>query len=790
MFRNYFSIALRQIARHKMHTALNLAGLSVGLAVCLLLFMWVRDELAYDRFHTKADRIHRALWKARFGDNEWTLPLCPVPLAPALEREFGEVEKATRLTPGGFTLRFGNEYVREQNALWIDEDFFDIFSVQAISGDPKATMANPDGVVVTEATALRYFGEQNAVGQTLTTNDGKKLLVGAVVRAFPAQSHLQFDFLRPIKTRPFLEERKEQWGSAACYTYFLLKPGMDAGVLQGKLQNWVQQNVAGEDYGKGQNYTSFPFQALTDIHLHSHLETEISPNGSMAYVWIFGITGCFILLLACINFINLSTARAATRAREVGVRKALGSRRSSLVGQFFAESFVHVMLATGLAWLLAQAALPWFNEFSGKTLTMQTPYLPALLAALTVVTTLLAGAFPAWVLSAFQPVKVLKGQVTAASGRRWDWLRQGLVVAQFTISTVLLIGTMAVRGQLNFMQQKRLGFDKDRVLVVSRAGGLGNNLDVFRQKLLESAAVEQVALASSLPGREFDSTVFSPEQPSNYTETSLTYAWVDADFVPALGLRLVAGHNFQSGVASDSAGCLINQAAAKRLGWPDPVGRELTMGGFPSGRVLGVLEDFHYQSLHHAVEPIVLKLTPWPLGTVAVRLRPDRTAEGVAAVQAAWRELAPTAPLAYTFLDEDFQKLYAAEQRMSRVFDVFAVLAGLIACLGLFGLTSFIALQRTREIGIRKVLGASVTGITGMLARDFLKLVALAFLIAAPLAWWATQQWLQDFAYRMDVSWWMFLVAGALAAAVAVLTVGFQSVKAALADPVRSLRSE
>ncbi len=793
MHKNDFKLALRHIVRHKMHTLLNLSGLAVGLAVCLLLFVWVRDELAYDRFHTKADRIQRALWKARFGDNEWAIPLCPVPLAPALEREFGEVEKATQLVPGGFTLKFGNEYVREQNALWVDEDFFDIFSVEVLAGDPKTAIADPNGVAMTESAARRYFGEQNAVGQTLTTNDGKSLLVGAVLRDYPAQSHLRFDFLRPVKTRSFLEERKDHWGSATCYTYFLLKPGMDAAVLQQKLQTYVDKNVVDDDFRKGQNYTSFPFQALTDIHLYSNLETEISPNGSIAYVWIFGILGCFILLLACINFINLATAKAATRAREVGVRKVLGSQRSALVEQFFAEAFLHVALAVGAALILANLALPMFNEFAGKKLTfnfLESPFLPALVLGLVAVTTLLAGAFPAFALSAFQPVKVLKGQATTVDGGRRDWLRRGLVVAQFSISTALLIGTLVVYHQLEFLQKTRLGFDKEHVLVVSRAGGLGKNVDVFLQKLRSSAAVEQVSAASTLPGKEFDSTIFLPEQPSNYQETSLTYAWVDANFASTLGLRLIAGRDFQPGSATDSAGCLINEAAAKRLGWSDPVGKELTMGGHQPGKVLGVLADFHFQSLHHAVEPIVLKLSPWPQGSVAVRLRSGQVAEGVSAVQSAWKELAPTAPLAYTFLDDDFQKLYSAEARMARVFGLFAVLAVFIACLGLFGLASFMAIQRTKEIGIRKVLGASVAGITGLLVKGFLKLVFVAIFIASPLAWYLMQKWLSDFAYRIDIQWWMFAAAGAVAVAIAFLTVSFQSVKAALANPVKSLRSE
>jgi putative ABC transport system permease protein len=791
---NNFKLALRQLAKYKGHTFLNLFGLAIGLAVCLLLFAWVKDEWSYDRFHAKADRVYRAYWKARFGENEWEITAGPAPLAPLLESQFGEVEKASQLSRGSLSLKWGSETRLEEKVLYIDEKFFDLFSVPSIEGDAQKAMSAPDGLILSRSAAERYFGQTNVVGRSIQNKDGESLQVLAVVENLPAQSHLEFEFLRPIKTRRAMQERRDNWSSATCMTYFLLKPGMDADVLQKKLQKYLDANDMSNDFKEGKNYTSFPFQKLTDIHLHSDIDMEIKPNGSYAYLRIFGLTGCFILFLACINFINLATARLSTRAREVGVRKVLGSNKGKLIFQFLFEAFIQVVLAVLLAIAMAQLSMPAFNELSGKEMSLDwigTPFLPLLVLGLIAFTTLAAGAFPAYVLSGFQPIKVLKGQSSSGKMAGQKGLRSALVVTQFSISIALIIGAVAVRSQLQFLQNKRLGFDKERVLIVSRGQDLGESYQAFRYELEKSNAVEHIGASTSVPSKEFDSTIFLPEQPANYEETSLTYAFVDVDFAKTLNVEFVQGRNFEAGRGTDSTACIINEAAVKRLGWEDPIGKTLTMGGFDPGKVVGVMKDFNYQSLHTAVEPLVLKLANWPpIGFLSIKLKPGQLEKGIADTKAAWQKAAPTATFNYSFLDEDFAQLYTLEQRMSRVFGIFSVLATLIACLGLFGMASFLAEQRTKEIGIRKVLGASVTGLTGMLAKDFLKWVLIAIALASPLAWYFMNQWLADFAYRIQLQWWMFAVAGIGALTIAFLTVSFQSVRAALANPVKSLRSE
>ncbi len=791
MLKNNLKIALRNLFKQKGYAFINVVGLSVGMAVCFLIALWVKDELGYDRFHAKADRMYRALWEARYGDNEWKLPLVAVPLAETLEKEFPEVERAVRLYPGGMTLRHGDEYVREQNFLFTEESFFEVFTVAFIAGDPKTALRDPESVVLTAETAQRYFPNQNPLGQTLQQNDGKLLRVTGVVQSFPPQSHFHFSFLASIKNLQRFSGRQQNWGAASVYTYLVLRPGENAATLQVKLQTYIDKNVAGESFNQPGNFTRYPLQPLRDIHLRSHLQNELEPNGNQAYVYLFSVIACFILLLACINFVNLSTARALKRSREVGIRKALGSQRAQLVRQFLAEAFVYVGLAMLAALVLVELALPAFNAFSGKQLAsnfFDSPFALMTLAILAVLVTALAGAYPAFFLSSFWPAQALKGRHVGRAGK--ERLRQGLVVAQFCVSIGLIAGTLVVRQQLQFMQSRRLGFDKERVLLIHRAGALGRQHAVFRNRLLAQPMISSAAAAQNLPGQQFDSTVFTPEQPANYENTSLTYAWVDEQYLDVLKLNLVAGRNFSKEVATDSSAFLINQAAAKALGWNESLGKRLGMGNFYQGPIIGVVEDFHFESLHHEVKPILFMFNRRQPSYLAVRLRPGNVAEGLAAIQKLWKEFVPNSPLQYSFLEQDYHKLYDGEQRIAQIFTAFSILAIVIACLGLFGLASFMAEQRTKEIGVRKVLGATVAGLVGLLSKDFIKLVLVAFAVAAPAAYFAMNKWLQDFAYRIALGWWMFALAGGLALLIALVTVSAQAIKAALANPVEALRYE
>ncbi len=791
MFTNNLKIALRNMLKHKGHAFINVVGLSVGMAVCFLIFLWVRDELGYDRFHANADRMYRALWEARFGDNEWKIPLVAVPLAEALEKEFPEVERTVRLYPGGMTLRHGEDYVREQIFLFTEESFFEVFTVEFIAGDPKTALRDPESIVLTEETAQRYFPNQNPLGQTLEQNDGRLYRVTGVVKSFPPQSHFHFGFLASIKTLQRFTGRQQNWGAASVYTYVVLRPEENVAALQAKLQAYVDKNVASESFSQPGNFTRYPLQPLRDIHLRSHLDNELEPNGNQAYVYLFSVIACFILLLACINFVNLATARSMQRGREVGIRKVLGSQRTQLIRQFLAETFVYVGLAILAAIVLAELALPAFNHFAGKHLTIdffESPFALITLAGLALVVTILAGAYPAFFLSSFWPVQALKGRLAARSGK--DRLRQGLVVVQFCISIGLITGTLVVHHQLQFMQSQRLGFDKEHVLLIHRAGALGKQHVAFRNRLHAHPMIAGAAAAQNLPGQNFDSTVFTPEQPANYESTSLTYAWVDEQYAEVLKLKIVAGRNFSKAFATDSSAFLINQAAANALGWNEPLGKRLGMGDFYQGPVIGVVEDFHFESFHHEVKPILFMFNRWAPSYFAVRLRPGNVAEGIAEIQKLWKEFVPNTPLQYSFLDQDYQKLYDGEQRVAQIFIAFSVLAIAIACLGLFGLASFMAEQRTKEIGVRKVLGATVSGIVGLLSKDFVKLVLVAFAVATPLAYFAMQRWLQDFAYRIDIGWSVFALAGGIALGIALLTVSYQALKAALANPVEALRYE
>ena len=784
MFQNYIKTTLRNMARHKGYAILNVAGLSIGLAVCFLLFLWVKDELSYDRFHENSDRTYQSLWKARFGENEWEIPLVPAPLAGLMEREFPEVEWATQAYKGGVTLKKGQEWVREKNVLFVDEDFFKVFTVEALEGIPSAALEDPRTLLITAESSQRYFGaDPNVVGRIIQQNDGSEWKIGGIVKKWPSQSHLQFNFLAPLANIENIENRKNSWGSATCFTYFTVKKGSDINSLNEKLEAWVEANQMQADFWKqGKNYTSFPFQPLTEIHL--------KPNRS--YIWVFGIIALFILSMASINFINLATARSLTRAREVGVRKVLGSARIQLVRQFFIEAFVYVTVSILLAVFIAEMVLPFFNELAGKELTinfLDTPFVWLLLGGLLLMTTLMTGIFPAMVLSAFDPSKVLKGGVGLSGGK--SRMRQGLVILQFCISTALVIGTLVVKNQMDYLQTHELGFEKEHVLVVRQATALGNKYDPFIERVLSIPAVEQVSVSQFLPGDGFDSSVFIPEQPSNYKQTSLSYTHIDENFVDALKLNIIAGRNIDLNHKTDSTAVLINVTAAERLGWKNPIGKKLSWGGSPGGEVVGLVQDFNFFSLHDEIEPLVMRMAAgWNPSNIVIRLHAGNVGEQLSDIQSAWKEMAPQAPLQFSFLDQDFQKQYEKEERMSSVFLLFAGISIFIACLGLFGLAAFMAAQRTKEIGIRKVLGASTVGLVGLLSKDFLKLVALSLLIASPIAYFLMEKWLQDFAYRIDIQWPVFAIAGMVAIGVAFLTVGFKSVEAALNNPVESLRNE
>ena len=795
MFKNHITVAIRTLLRHKIYSFVNISGLAVGIACCMLIMLFVQDELSYDKFHKNANQIYRVLWDTRYGDNEWTTPYVSVPISETLRERYPEVIHSTRLRRESQTIRRESNHVIEKNFYFAESSFLDVFTVSFIAGDPATALNAPNAVILTEQSAQRYFPNRDPMGQPLELNDGTSLQVTGVVKAFPPQSHFHFDFLAPLKTLPIIERRKSDWGSATVYTYLVLKDGASASELQTKFTAYIREHILSKMPPMPGYHTNYLIQPLTDIHLHSNLKYEITANSNIMYVYIFSLIAIFVLLLACINFVNLSTARSSTRAREVGVRKVLGSHRSQLIRQFFSESTICVAFSSILAIGLCELGLPLLNSLANKHLTMGSLIAPHVLIglfALIIVVGLLSGMYPALYLSSFWPVTALKGYIS--SGK--SYLRNGLVIAQFCISISLLVGTLVVRDQLHFAQNKHLGFDKEHVLIIrgiprTLASASPRQAMTFRDQFETLPQVAIASLNTGAPGHDFDSMLFVPEQPANYEKTSLTYTLVDEKYVEALNIEILEGRNFSpTEHATDVSAFLVNQSAVKALGWQTALGKKLKRGSGTEGSIIGVVSDFHIGSLKQEIEPLVLPyLYRLPM-YLAIRLHPDNVAEAISAVEETWKKLAPNQPFSYTFLDQDYARLYNREQQMSHVFQIFSGLAILIACLGLFGLAAFTTQQRTKEIGIRKILGASVSGIIYLLSKDFLKLVIIANIIAWPIAYYAMNQWLQGFAYRINLGISTFILSGLIALLIAILTVSYQAIKAARANPVEALRYE
>ncbi len=813
MLRNSLKIALRTLRKQRGFTAINVVGLAVGLACCLLITLYVLDELNFDRFHANADRIYRVNSDIKFGGNDMRFAVSPDPLGPTLKKDYPQVENFVRLHERGTWLvkRAGTATnLREEHIFFADSTLFDVFTFPLVSGDPRRALADPYTVVISESAAKRHFGQQNPMGQALVFDNGKSYKVTAVMRDLPANSHFHTDFFLTMLNDDY---PWGQWLSNNHHTYIVLKPGVDPAqfeknfdaVIAKYVGPQVQQFIGAslDDFRKAGNTMRFWLVPLTAIHLRGKQQIELSPNGDIQYVYVFSAVALFILLIACVNFMNLATARSAGRAREVGVRKVLGSQRGQLIGQFMTESVLTAVLAMGLALLLVWAAIPLFNLVSAKNLRMSSLLAPrplAVIVFLPLLTGLLAGSYPALFLSSFRPIAVLKGGALAGrlnGGMKRLSLRSGLVVFQFITSIVLIVGALVVYRQLNFIQTKKLGFDRQRLLTVNDVYLLGNRAETFKKEVLRLPGVVGGSLSGYLPtpSNRNDNAFFPEGKVDQKNGVNMQNWGVDHDYVKTLGMQIVQGRDFSRQFGTDSTGILLNEAAVKLFGFKDPLGKRVSQFNDPQGKtlktytVLGVVKNFHFESLRRNIGALGLTLAA-NSGAVSFRLTTADTPALLGQIEAQWKQIAPGQPFSYSFLEDDFDAMYRAEQRIGTLVLSFSVLAILIACLGLFGLAAYMAEQRTKEIGVRKVLGASVPGLVGLLSKDFLKLVFVALLIAIPLAWYAMHRWLQDFAYKIDIEWWVFALAGFLAVLIAFLTVSFQSVKAALMDPVKSLRSE
>jgi len=807
MIRNYIKTAFRALLKNKGFTAINVLGLALGLATCLLIVFYVFDELSYDKYNVNLNRIYRVNNEIKFGGMEDVYADAPAPTAAALKADFPEVEQVARFRNGvSYQVKKGVQNIPEYSMVYADPTIFDVFTLPMIDGDPETALKDPKSVVITEKIAQKYFNTTNAVGKVLTFNDTSLYKVTGVIKNIPSQSHFHFDFF--ISMSSIAESRENAWFSSNFKTYFVLRPGASIAALNAKLPQFMRKHAGPQmqdilhltfdKFEQSGNYYRFSLTPLKDIHLLSNTKDEMEAGGNIETVYIFSAIAVLILLIACVNFMNLSTARSANRAKEVGVRKVLGSARKNLIAQFLTESIMVTLVGAMIAVFAAWGLLGVFNNLSGKELVI-TPQillwlLPSLLVFIIVVGCL-AGSYPAIYLSSFQPIQVLKGKL--ASGFKNSVLRNVLVVGQFVISIGLIIGTLVIYNQLKYIQNKNIGFDREHVMMVWDTWTLGDRAKTFKQEVKQLAGVQSVSLTGYLPTSNIDnnSSVFK-DPVMDQKRGILTSTWyVDEDYIPTMGMKMAAGRNFSTQMTTDTTAVIINESAARILAFPKPLNQNLYVPQDNMAKVMkpyhivGIVKDFNFKSLRQNVTPMVL-FNAQDRGALAIRIKSADIKGLEDQIKAKWTAFSPNHEFNDAFMDQEFDKLYRTEQRTGQIAVSFTSLAIVIACLGLFGLAAYAAEQRTKEIGIRKVLGANVSSIVGMLSKDFIRLVIIAILVAVPIAWYFMHRWLQGFAYHQNVQWWIVAVAGLGAILIAFVTISFQSIKAALTNPVKSLRSE
>ena len=817
MFKNYFKVALRSLLKRKGYAVINILGLSIGMAVCLMIVLFIRSELSFDQSQVNGDRIYRMVLERKYPGRATSYSIIPQSYAAAVKQECPEVQEAVRLYDfiggGSFQLKYEDRKFEEKRVFFVDSNFFRVFSTKVISGDILTALNKPRAVVLTETTAKKYFGTTDgAVGKVLQPegNNGDPFEVTAVITDWPENSHFVFDLL--ISTAGSPNFYTENFTGFAAHTYLLLNPNATFQSVEARFPHVIEKYAVGniekqfamsyKQFSAAGNGYLYYLQPLKKIHLISHLEAELRPNGSLQAVYIFSIVAVFILILACINFINLATARSTERAKEVGIRKTFGSEKKSLITQFLTESVLLSLISMIFAALFVYLLLPLFNQLSGKELSIRdlaSPVNIGLLILITLLIGLAAGIYPAFVLSSFRPIVVLKGKFKSTSYGML--LRNGLVVFQFSISVILIICTIIVNSQMRYMTSNRLGFTKDHVIIIQRTDLLDDKTKAFKNELLKIPGVEKISGASSLPGIQNYFGVSWLKQGETVPMVGRGII-TDNEHAETLGLQLKEGRFFSKDFPTDSLTVVLNERAVMELGLEKPIGTRLTSAeDFLNGRdgtiytytVIGVVKDFHYQSLHKPITPLVFTNAERfgdVLGLTAVRVKADNFKEAVQSIETKWKEFVKDRPFQYSFLDKTVEEQYLAEATSQKIFSFFSSLAIFIACIGLLGLAAYATQQRMREISIRKVLGASAGNIVGMLSKDFMKLVLIAALIAFPVSWFFMHKWLEDFAYRINIGWWVFAVAGFLAVLIALLTISFQAIKAAVSNPVKVLRSE
>lgn len=811
MFKNNLKIAWRTLLKQKMYSSIKIGGFAIGIAASILITLFIAHELSYDQHFAEKDRIFRVIKSDVYRGEKNSAVWFPAPMARVLVDDFPEIENAGRFNAGALFGAGSNEVRRadqtvnshEEKLVYADQSLFDILQPDFVHGDPATALASPNTIVITESKSIKYFQDENPIGKRLVINNNVEnpYIIGGVIEDFPENTHIDYEMFITMTGREFWRGEQNYWGAQNYPTYVLVKPGTDIKALEDKLHtiavNYIlprlirDGEVGAEEEVKN---ISYQLQPVTDIHLLSGDIHDTNVNSDVKFVWLFGIIAIFIMVIASINFINLSTAKSANRAKEVGLRKVVGSYRINLVRQFLTESLLYSFLSFIAGLTLAVILLPYFNNLADKSLIMpfnEWWFLPSLLAAIILVG-LLSGLYPSFYLSGFKPIEVLKGKISM--GSKSAGLRSLLVVFQFTTSIVLIIGTVVIYQQVDYVLNKKLGYDKDQVLVLNGTGTMGEKINSFRDELLKLSDIQHASIGDYLPinGTKRNGNGFWKQGRTKEDEGIYGQFWeCDPNYVETLGIKMIAGRDFEEGMASDSSAAIINETLAKKLNLDNPIGAIITNGytreeGF---RVIGVMQDFHFESLKGGIDGLCMVLGNSP-GMVTVKVKTEDMARTIDAITNVWNEFSPNQPIRMNFLDRSYEMMYEDVKTSGYIFTLFAVLAIIVACLGLFALSAFMVEQRTKEIGIRLVLGASLKSIFTLLTTNFIKLVSISLVIAAPISWFIMQNWLDDFKYRIEMSWSVFAIAGLITFFIAVATISFESIKAGMMNPANSLRSE
>lgn len=824
MIRNYLKIAWRNILRHKFNSIINIAGLGIGLACVILIALFIKDELSYDKFFDQADRIYRVNIDGKMGDNSFYAGYTPPPAGEALTTNYPEVESYTRIyRPGVDVIEYESgdqkKIFNETNIYAVDPNFLELLTYPLAKGDRKTCLQEANSVVITPQIAKKYFGDADPMGKVIAYGAEKNQLkvTGVLGDMAKLPASVKFDFLMPIKNYGDVAYFNWSWVwlNVATYVKLTEKAAENPNIishLEAQFPTLLKTQAAGAFERIGQPYEEFlekgnkwdlHLQRLTDIHLRSgSITSAITEQNSIQNLYIFALIAFFIIVLACVNFMNLATAQSAKRSKEIGIRKVLGSQRPQLIRQFITEAILFTLLATALAVVLVMLCLPFFNQISGKAILINAlfdPQLVLIILVISLLTALLSGVYPAFYLTSFKPVNILKGSLDKASPKN-GFIRNGLVVFQFVVAISLVISTIVVYTQLQYTQNRELGYDKENLIIINNAEKLADGEETFRQELLKLPQVTHATISSDMLTKSSFGDFYVPEaiSPDEHIAKDLALGsyLVDHNFINTLNLNLVSGRGFDDRF-NDARSVVINETAARQIGWKNPIGRTIR---YPGGEnesytVVGVLKDFNIESLHNSIVPFALfskESESYDLRTsfITLKLTAGNPTQTLAAIESKWKNFLADVPFDYSFLDEDLNAAYASDQRTAKLFGIFTGLSIFVACMGLFGLVAFTAQKRTKEIGIRKVLGASVTSVVKLLSVDFIKLVVLSLIIACPIAWFAMHNWLQDFAYRIHIEWWVFALAGIAALALTLITVSFQAIKAAIANPIKSLRTE